>query len=289
MYKLAGTNTPSHNSRLYINTPRLGRKLLITLITAIIAVTATSLGALGQPAYASATGSGRVCIFFAPSGAPISGGSSGGYFGHVGWAFRNGQQDDWIYGATNGTGAVSIPPGGYNGAWIAESNWNTMIKLWAGNPSDPNSAYVPSGYYTQYRCLNTHASNVVWAQSEAYDVEYNFGYNIPIYDCLGDALQVLNAYDSSMGFLSDNSSIIPEDRVIPTDWFSNTLTSEGWEDILNLPAPSSSQNTPSQPPASSPFCVFGICFTPSQPSSSSQDTPSQPPASNPFCVFGICL
>lgn len=97
---------------------------------------------------------GRACMFHAPNGGFLL-----GLVGHVGWAFRDGTGDTWIYGATENTGG----PGGEASAYIdpgdpeATQSWQasgTWAQVLAAFHSGTNADVGP-GYYQQYRCQNT--------------------------------------------------------------------------------------------------------------------------------------
>lgn len=274
------------------------RKLMVAVVIAVSVLSVTLLEAPIHPAYA--LGPGRVCIFLAPSGA-IG-------FGHIGWAFRVDQQDDWIYGATeNPSGQQQVLPGAYNGAWIRESSWNTMVVTFASDLPNIGNAQYPyyhkAHYYTEFRCKDTSTSAVGSAYQTAQNIQ-NQGYTLDTNDCLTDAINVLTAYDGSLYLSSDVSSngsigldpfgygngINTSDLAnatsaeVPISWFSNGLDNAGFDPPTPLVIENDSQTIT---PAANPTPSSGN--TSQSSSSTSSDDSSQGSSSSSFCIFGICF
>ena len=201
------------------------------------------------PPPAPLAGVGEVCLFYAPTGAPIKPTSL--YFGHVGWGFRLGQQNEWIFGATEGTGAPNILPPDYNGAWVDKGDWDTMLNIFENKLLDAgNTYYHDSGYYTQFRCRVTIASNVSSAESLAYSMK-NKGYDLTTNNCLTDAYQILSTYAGENIFPTpffpglSASGQIGIVSAIPKQWFSE-LAAYGFSGLTPLPQRECS--TPRCPP-----------------------------------------
>ncbi|MCX5063879.1 MULTISPECIES: hypothetical protein [unclassified Streptomyces] len=150
----------------------IGRNTIrrLSSLTAAVAVVVGGV-TLAAADPATAVGAGRVCMFNATEGAWIA--------GHVGWAFRVGGADDWIYGATEDPS--------HN--WQKESNWKTML--------DTFRAQGGKGYYDTYRCRNTGHSSVTAAKDEvksAYSRPYDAGTD----NCLTRSVEFFLAYDSDL-------------------------------------------------------------------------------------------
>src|SRR5215472_11593484 len=70
---------------------------------------AFTLGSPGVPVSAAIVTPGEVCLFNAPSGAPIN--LPNGTVirpGHIGWGFRNRTGDSWTFGATEDAGGKPL-------------------------------------------------------------------------------------------------------------------------------------------------------------------------------------
>ncbi|WP_433172257.1 hypothetical protein [Actinoallomurus sp. CA-150999] len=139
-------------------------------------VTALALLGLGLATArpAQALGAGRACMFRASEGAAN--------LGHVGWAFRVGPADDWIYGATENDS--------WN--WQQESNYATMLNTFR-TTNGPH-------YYDDFRCRNTGNSSVTAAKNKVNQV-YGRPYNVINDNCLTRSVEIFKAYDISFNNL----------------------------------------------------------------------------------------
>ncbi|MEV4754871.1 hypothetical protein AB0J86_07130 [Micromonospora sp. NPDC049559] len=141
---------------------------------ALAAVAATmGLDVVGA-APARALGAGRVCLFNATEGA--------GTAGHVGWAFRVGTADDWIYGATENA----------DWSWRREGNWSSALATFDVTNGD--------GYYDHYRCRDTPSSSVGAAKSKVDEV-YGRAYHLLWDNCLTRSVEIFKAYDGALADL----------------------------------------------------------------------------------------
>jgi Dockerin type I domain len=144
---------------------------------------------VGVAGAAWASTPGEACIFNAPYGAiPV------GVVGHVGWGFRNGTGNSWVYGATEGVPlSPYIPPGppSTTHSWHATGTWAQMLKTF-GAGVQPNWPTGP-GYYIRYRCSNVAASNPSMASAQV-NVGENSGYNLANDNCLTKAVNILKQY-----------------------------------------------------------------------------------------------
>ena len=154
------------------------------LSTVAIATVTAALGAgvaMSTPAHA--LGPGRVCMFNATEGAVLRA-------GHVGWAFRVGGEDRWIYGATeNDT---------WN--WQREGNWASVLATF--NTTNGND------YYDHFRCKNTSGSAVTAAKNKVNEV-YSRPYNLLWDNCLTRAVEIFKAYDGSLNSLPGGGATGP--------------------------------------------------------------------------------
>src|ERR1017187_227116 len=155
---------------------RLRRKLISFFIaTTVVMIGLVTFGI--TPAMAApALGSGEMCMFDAPNGAPIAAGYAAG---HVGWGFEIGSSGRWTYGSTE-TG-----DGNPSGTWIqsgSETNMRAAFKAARGGR-----------YYTQFRCHATPDSSVGAATTQANATKYN-GYNGLFNNCLTKAISIYTAY-----------------------------------------------------------------------------------------------
>jgi len=135
------------------------------------------LAGLAVPSVAQAATAGRACIFNAPSGAIIA--------GHVGWAFRNGSGDNWIFGATEGSDNTT--------SWIETNGAWVHVLATFGQGLHSNKGI---GYYTSYRCANVASSNPTLAYNQALTDARN-GYDLRTNNCLTKSVDVLRAYGVS--------------------------------------------------------------------------------------------
>lgn len=195
----------------------LSRILLPLLCAVLLATTFVFSGALPlHPVYA--LGSGRVCVFLVPSAVPLANIP----LGHVGWAFRVGQSDHWVFGATEDkSGSPSVDAGGNIDAWV----------------SDGNEAYVEATFYnkgpyhderyTEFRCKDTPDSAVGSAIQVARNISKG-GYYWLTNNCLDHTFHVLNTYYGS--------SISPFAKVSesPNLWFQQLGSSNGFGPITEM-------------------------------------------------------
>ncbi|GAA4639784.1 hypothetical protein GCM10023196_102780 [Actinoallomurus vinaceus] len=141
----------------------------------VMALALVGLGlATARPAHA--LGKGRACMFNATEGA--------NGLGHVGWAFRVGPADDWIYGATESAS--------WN--WQRESNYATMLATFRTTNG--------RGYYDHFRCKDTTNSSVTAAKNKVNQV-YSRPYNVVNDNCLTRSVEIFKAYDSSFNNLGN--------------------------------------------------------------------------------------
>lgn len=195
-------------------------KPLLLLGAVIVATMALFLEGPWHAAYAY--GPGRVCVFYAPTGADVHSASGTIYAGHVGWGFRVGQQDSWVYGATEGP---SNDPTSGNGAWMSTGDEATMYYTFQN--------YGQTRYYTLYTCKDTLTSAVGSAVQTAQKIP-NQGFDGLTNNCLTDAVQILDAYDSSLRQPSgiQPSRFIAVTYTAPADWFFDL---PGFDPVKPLP------------------------------------------------------
>jgi hypothetical protein len=191
---------------------RLRRKLISFFIaTTVVMIGLVTFGI--TPAMAApALGSGEMCMFDAPNGAPIAAGYAAG---HVGWGFEIGSSGRWTYGSTE-TG-----DGNPSGTWIqsgSETNMRAAFKAARGGR-----------YYTQFRCHATPDSSVGAATTQANATKYN-GYNGLFNNCLTKAISIYNAYwvSASLGRMG-NGWATP-----PNSYFNNLGFNYGWGPVASL-------------------------------------------------------
>jgi len=178
------------------------------------------LSARATSAAQATVSAGRACIINAPSSV-----LPGGLIGHVGWAYKAGSGDNWSFGATEGTGALTIPAGYDTHSW---GNGGTWFGL-AGSFENVFYTYYNvklhnAKYYTQYRCFNVSSSNSSAADAEAQRQATN-GYNGFNNNCLTKAIAILKAYGVTNLQAAPNTA--------PNTYFKNNLAS--FEAILPLP------------------------------------------------------
>jgi hypothetical protein len=159
---------------------------------------------------ALALGAGRVCLFNAPTGARIIALNAG----HVGWAYRVGGQDQWVFGATEDpTASPVVLAGANNGTWSQTGNWTTVVSTFQnGGPYHRNS-----NYYTQYRCTDWPSSAVGAANAMVSTVTHN-GYLVTNNNCLTKALDIFRAY--GVNNLPSGDSVFPNFYFdhLPSSW-----------------------------------------------------------------------
>jgi hypothetical protein len=169
---------------------------------------------------------GRACVFLAPGGA--------GGAGHVGWAFRAGDDQHWYYGATQGTGSPLVLPGGDNNAWVETGSFDQVLTGFASEAD-----FHPAGYYTQYRCKNSTAANSTTANTDAAIAQAkdarNWGYAlIGGNNCMNHTYKILKAYGTD---LPDPSQAILTVEWTPNVWFLKLglPVYGGFEDTQDVP------------------------------------------------------
>jgi len=150
---------------------RLGRATGLVLASIVAGVGGVLVTTAGT---AQAYGTGRVCMFNATEGAFTA--------GHVGFAFRVGPADDWIYGATESPT--------YN--WWAETNQATMINRFKSQGG--------AGYYDSFRCRDTGNSSVGSAKNKMLAL-FGQRYDVGANNCLTRSVEIFWAYDISLGDL----------------------------------------------------------------------------------------
>lgn len=168
------------------------RRWLVLAVTSFLLLT-ISLPSIMSPhtAYAQATVStGRVCMINAPNGVV-----PGGLIGHVGWAYKSGSGDQWTFGATEGTGAYSIPPGKDTHSWyVKNGTWDDLLSMFSTAYIRPDGVQLhPTNYYTQFRCRNVSNGNESNAFAEV-QKQANNGYDGLSNNCLTKSVAILRAY-----------------------------------------------------------------------------------------------
>jgi len=192
---------------------------VVVLVTAGIATIAVA----GGPAYA--LGRGRACVFLANRGAKGA--------GHVGWAFQEPPQDHWFFGSTEGAGgeeggpnAAKIPPGQWNGAWVANGTWAAAKQAFKNAKANEH----PGGYYTQYTCRNTKDSSVHAADVQA-EANKGRGYDLWGNNCMNHAYDVLTTYGETMSVPNNPDWL---NNWSPSLWVKQLVLVGGWENLQNL-------------------------------------------------------
>jgi hypothetical protein len=169
------------------------RRLAGLLAAAMVAATVPVIGA----GTAYALGPGEACVFQSPSGADD--------LGHIGWGFRVGQGDQWIYGATENPtaqGTIRVGDGHPLGAWHGTGTAAQMLQAFQSHGAE----------YTGFKCASfTNSSAVTAAENEVHLIEdigipanggganilYNIagGYNLqPGWNCMDHTNAILSAY-----------------------------------------------------------------------------------------------
>ena len=169
-------------------TPSPARRAAITgFRTPARTLTVLALAAAGFAADSSALASastttarsdtpGRVCMFLAPE--HVFG------LGHVGWAYRWSDAQNWDFGSTTGSTA----------SWHKSGAFADVLK---GFHDAPDS----SGPYKSYRCRNTTGHDQAAAAAKADQVAAE-PYDILTNNCLTRSLEIFETYDTSGGLTS---------------------------------------------------------------------------------------
>jgi hypothetical protein len=199
---------------------RIGRRAAALLVTA--GLVSAGLGLIAGPAMA--LGPGRVCMFFAPSGA--------NWLGHVGWAFEEGKKDNWIYGATenpDGNNHGPNPDKATTGSWSYSAPWWRVLSDFRANKD-----FHGAGYYQYYRCTNTGGSSVGAAIRMADATQYD-GFDGVANNCLTKAVRIYRAYDGDprILYLPDGSWTSPATYFWTGLNMSRSGTG-GWESAAHL-------------------------------------------------------
>lgn len=177
------------------------------------------------------TGQGYVCLFNAPTGAPLG---PAGTPGHVGWAFlTDPSTGTWEFGANEGPEAgIGIP----SKTWFLKRPWADVVKTFTGNyGTGTPPRYHAAGFYTSVSCLGGINVDVSSAAAEANRTvvsQQDETYKVPEQDCLSDAISDLNAFGVPLPY---NNPL----QWGPNNYYNNYLT--GW----SLPA----APDPAGPPA----------------------------------------
>lgn len=159
---------------------QLSRWLASALVLCV--VPGLVLGTFGGSAQAATPG--RACMFNAPGGALLQ--------GHVGWAFRKGTADIWVFGATentSGTWTVAAGDPAATQSWQSTGTFADALHAF-GSGSNYNRG---GNYYTQYRCRNITSSNPAQASNQAIAAARS-GYNLPDNNCLTKSVDIMRAY-----------------------------------------------------------------------------------------------
>lgn len=134
---------------------------------------------------------GEACLFSAPYGAV----PSFGLVGHIGWGFRGGAANNWIFGATEGVALTPfVFPGGNTNTWQQQGSFQQMLDAFGTGVH--NGFSMGRGYYLQYRCAIVPDSNPTAAINAA-AVAAESGYNLAKDNCLDKAVAILTAYQTS--------------------------------------------------------------------------------------------
>lgn len=181
----------------------------VACATAALALTAglAVVPATATPAHAD--DQGTVCMFLAPR-EPIGA-------GHVGWAYKwaNGQQ--WDYGATTG-GSHGVS--GKKSRWEENGDWARLVDAFKNRHRDALG-------YTQYRCRQTAGHNQAGAIAKV-GVLAAQDYNIATNNCLTDTIQIFKTYDSSGGL----NGLLAGRYTRPSEYFNDHL--DGFNRAANL-------------------------------------------------------
>ncbi|MFF4739304.1 hypothetical protein ACFY2W_25975 [Streptomyces sp. NPDC001262] len=188
---------------------RLGSARAAVARAAALALTAglAAVPATATPAHAD--DQGTVCMFLAPY--EVFGA------GHVGWAYKwaNGQQ--WDYGATTGGAHGTF---GKKSRWEEHGEWKDLVDAF-------KNRHQASGGYTQYRCRQTAGHNQAGAIAKV-GVLAAQDYNLATNNCLTDTIQIFKTYDSSGGLNSLDAGRYTR----PNEYFKKHL--DGFNTAANL-------------------------------------------------------
>lgn len=133
---------------------------------------------------ASAATPGRACLFNSPNGV-----SANGIVGHMGWAFKSGAGDNWVYGATEGTGSPLVDAGKNTNTWQRNGTWDDVLYAFGSGINNGKGI----GYYTSYRCKDVRSSEPTLAYNQAITAARS-GYHVLNDNCLTKAVDILRVY-----------------------------------------------------------------------------------------------
>jgi hypothetical protein len=184
------------------------RKLGVLVALAVVAAGLTLVSATP----ASALGPGTFCMFNAPNDAFG--------LGHNAWAFREGPNNHWFFGATE------FSDGSPNSTWQKDGTQKDMFDTFTGTLNLNGIPYFTAGDYTGWRCHATSSSAVGGALNQAH-IEQNNGYDVVTNNSLTKAVAILSTYYG--GDHLDNGIGIP-----PNCYFVNSLAAANWGPIHPL-------------------------------------------------------
>lgn len=170
---------------------------------------------------------GKACVFNAPSGGiSFSLPDHKHLFvsGHVGWAYLSDPATGtWEYGANEGPeyGIYELP----SLTWIRSGTWADAISIFKnalGAPGKSKDYYHSGNYYKSYRC----ATVPVYHSTAALDTAKALGgvlYEIPYFDCLAQATDVLAIYGAPV---NDVTYLLNPDYWVPNNYYHSVYMSK---------------------------------------------------------------
>ena len=166
-------------------------------------------------------------MFYAPNRPVIKVSGIVSFIGHVGWAFRDGGGDTWVFGATENTGGKwQIDPGApaNTQSWKKTGTWTQVLQAFR---SDVNYNRGRN-YYQSYRCISIRTSDPPAAKAQANLGQRN-GYNFTFENCLTKSVEIVRASRVTKlppACLGTPVCVTP---VLPSHYFQSSLTSAGFE------------------------------------------------------------
>ena len=193
---------------------RKGLRWLSVLFATSMA--AASISTFVAPGTALALGPGKVCLYWAPTGAQF------GFvdFGHVGWEIQEPGRGYWA-------GATEQDSGLPSDSWMVDASSETTIHTdFSGDFYQHGKKQHSAGYYVGYRCHSTPSSSVGAAITTANQMASN-GYTVITNDCLTKAVHIFTSYDSSNNVMWPGTASYP----YPNGYFVTYLSQIGWGPI----------------------------------------------------------
>ena len=245
MKQLSCLSSLVHSRPRYLNWKAIAlfSALVVGIVAGLLAEPARLAFAQDTPINDLGTASGRMCVFFAPKGAPLPGGVIA--LGHVGWGFRD-PSGFWFYGSLEDRSALpSIAPGGDTYIWNESGTEQQMYNTFAYklvDPGTPAGVYHQAGDYTQYRCMNTQENDTEDALNVA-QADVGAGYGLPgegfigshvdNVDCLTEVQDVLTTY-SNQDITFSHFNGVAATVFTPSEWFYS-LQDYGFEQPADIP------------------------------------------------------